>query len=105
MGQRRVTVGTSPVLLANANEKRGSIGVSMPPSTAESGNTGIVYVGKGFVPSSTAGNPNTGDPLAQGSQFQDVEQYDGDTSVFKGQIWAVADTAGQIVIVDETFKG
>lgn len=104
MGQKRVTVGTTPVILVNGNDKRGSIGVSMPPSAVESANTGVVYVGKGFVPSATAGNPNTGDPLTQGSQFQDVEQYAGDPSVFKGQLWAVADTAGQIVVVDETFR-
>lgn len=104
MGQVRVVVGTTPVLLLNSRESRGSLGVSMPPSSIISGNTGVVYVGKGFVPSATAGAPTSGDPLSQGSQFQDVEQFPGDNSVFTGQVWAVSDTAGQVVIVDETFK-
>lgn len=104
MAQKRVLVGTSPVLLANGHLNRRNISVSMPPSAVESANTGVVYIGKGFTPSAVAGNPNTGDPLSQGSQFADSEQFDGDPSVFKGQLWAIADTAAQVIIVDETLS-
>lgn len=104
MAQRRFSVGTSPVLLAQSNPNRGSITVSMPPTSVISGNTGVVFVGKGFVPQAVTGAPNSGDPINQGSQVTDVPQFDGDPSLFKGQWWAISDTADQVLIVDETYK-
>ena len=91
-------------MLANDRPARASINISMPPSAVEAANTGVVYVGKGFVPIASTGEPNSGDPLTQGSQFTDVPQFDGDPSLFKGQYWAIADTASQVVIVDESIK-
>lgn len=103
MAQKRVTVGTSPVLIARDNVNRASINISMIPSSIESGNTGVVYLGKGFVPQAVTGSPSSGDPISQGSQITDVPQFDGDPSIFKGQWWAVADTADQEIIIDEQY--
>lgn len=103
MAQRRITVGTTPVLLAQSRSNRASISISMLPSSVETGNTGTISLGKGFVPSSTVGQPTSGDALTQGTQVTDVPQFEGDPSLFQGQWWGVADTAGQIIVVDETF--
>ena len=104
MAQRRVVVGTSPVLLANFRDSRIGINISMPPTSVVAANTGVVYVGKGFTPSGSAGEPNAGDPLTQGSQFTDTSQFDDDPALFKGQYWATADTASQVLIVDEITR-
>lgn len=105
MAQRRVVVGTTPTLLANDRPARASVNISMPPSSVEPANTGIVFIGKGFVPIASTGQPNSGDPITQGSQFTDAPQFDGDPSLFKGQYWGIADTADQVIIVDEAIKG
>jgi hypothetical protein len=104
MPQRRYVVGTSPVLIANDNKARASISITMLPTAVESGNTGRVHVGKGFIPTATLGAPNQGDILLQGTTISDVPQFEGDPSLFKGQWWAIADTPNQILTVDETFE-
>lgn len=105
MSQRRFTVGTTPVLLANQKANRASFTVTMTPSSVESANTGNVFIGKGFTPSTASDSPNKGDILTQGSSLSDNPQFDGDPSLFLGQWWAVADTANQVLVVDETVKG
>ena len=102
MSQRRISVGTSPEIIAQDNPSRASMSVSMPPTSIISGNTGVIFVGKGFVPQAVTGAPNSCDPISQGSQISDVPQFEGDPSLFKGQWWAVSDTADQVIIVDET---
>ena len=104
MAQRRVVVGTTPVILANYRDSRIGINISMPPTSVVAANTGVVYVRKGFPPSSDNTGPNSGDPLTQGSQFTDTSQFDDDPALFKGQYWAIADTAAQVVIVDEVTR-
>lgn len=73
----------------------------MLPTNVEAGNTGNLFVGKGFTPVATVGSPSQGDILQQAGEIADSANYSGDTSVFKGQYWAVASNAGQVVFVDE----
>ena len=105
MSQRQFTVGTSPVLLANARQSRSSISVTVLPSSVASGNTGVVYVQKDAPASASSGSPVSGDALTQGSQWAETGQYASDPNVFRGQLWAVSDTAGQVVTVDESYGG
>ena len=102
MAQRRMVVGTAPVLIAQDNLARASISITQVPSAVESGNTGQVHLQKQSPPSATAGTPISGDVLTQGATISDIPQFPGDPSLFKGPWWAVADTAGQIIVVDET---
>lgn len=102
MAQRRFSIGTSPEIIANYNEKRASIAITMLPTAIESGNTGRVHIGKGFVPAPTVGAPVQGDIITQGTEITDVPQYKGDPSLFRGQWWAVASAASQVIVVDET---
>lgn len=104
MSARQVTVGTTPVLVANDNIYRTAITITVVPSATFAANTGTVFVAKGGAPSATAGAPSSGDALSQGSQWAEVGQYVNDPNVFKGQVWAVSDTAGQLITVDETFS-
>lgn len=101
MSQRRITVGTTPVLLADFNKYRSFISIILLPTNLEAGNTGNVFIGKGFTPNATVGAPNQGDILQQAGEIADSAKYKGDTSVFKGQYWAVASTSGQVITVDE----
>lgn len=101
MAQRRYVVGTTPVLLAENTPKRTFISIVFLPTNIEAGNTGNLFIGKGFVPSATIGAPTQGDIVQQAGEINDSAKYKGDTSVFKGQYWAVASIANQVVIVDE----
>jgi hypothetical protein len=102
MSQRRITVGTTPVLLADYSPKRSSISIILLPTNIEAGNTGNLFIGKGFVPTPTIGAPTQGDILQQAGELADSSKYQGDSSVFKGQYWGVASAANQIAFVDET---
>lgn len=76
----------------------------MQPSSVESGNTGTVFVGRGFQPSPTVGSPAQGEIIKQADTIGESKSFAEDTSVFKGQIWLVADTAGQVVEVYEASQ-
>lgn len=101
MAQKRVVVGTTPVLIANVNKARASITISMIPTAIEAGNVGRVHIGKGFPPSAILGDADQGDPLIQGTQLVDVAEFPGDPSLFLDQWWATASIVAQIIIVDE----
>lgn len=101
MAQRRYSIGTSPEIIANDNARRASLVITMLPTSIEAGNTGRVHIGKGFPPSATLGAGNQGDPIVQGGQISEGPQFPEDPSVHKGQWWAVASAAGQIIVVDE----
>lgn len=99
----RVSVGTTPTLLLNPNRKRNFWSVTFLPTDIVSGNTGRVHVGKGYQPVATVGSPQQGEILLQGGEVGDEAKYRGDTSVFKGQVWAVASAADQVVEVNEAL--
>lgn len=103
MAQRQITVGVTPVLLARDRLRRDSLNISMPPTSIVPANTGVVYIGKGFAPTAVVGSPVAGDPISQGSQFTETASFPNDPTVFNGQLWAVADTAGQIIVIDEVI--
>lgn len=101
MAQRKVVVGTTPTLLADYNAKRAAISITFSPTNIEAGNTGNLFVGKGFPPVNTVGSPQQGDVLQQAGGLVDSKKFENDTSVFKGQWWATASIANQVVVVDE----
>jgi hypothetical protein len=101
MAQRRIVVGTDPVLIAENSPKRTYISIILLPTNIEAGNTGNVFIGKGFAPVNTIGSPMQGDIIQSAGGISDSAKYKGDTSVFKGQYWAVASVAGQVLMVDE----
>lgn len=102
MVQARFSIGTSPVLIVPANKKRSSITVEMLPTSIESGNSGIVHLRFDSAPTITVGDPSQGDLLLQGNMFNMVENYEYDPGVLKGNLYALASIAGQIIMVTET---
>lgn len=103
---RNITVGTTPVNLANhANGKRLSIVISMLPGSAAAANTGTISIAKGRQPTSaTPGTGNNGEIwLRPGGNHVDDAQTRPGIKVWQGEYWAISDTAGQIVTVDEVY--
>ncbi|MGH7174805.1 MAG: hypothetical protein ACREGR_00400, partial [Minisyncoccia bacterium] len=98
---RTVFIGTNPVLLSSPNARRRYWTLEFTPSSIVAGNTGHVFVGRGFVPTATIGDPNQGDVLNPGAAIDETPTYAGDPSVYKGEIWAVADAANQQCTYDE----
>ena len=103
MAQRRYAIGTTPEIIGNHEKDRSSMSITMLPTAIESGNTGRIHVGRGFPPSAVLGATNQGDVLVQGGQILDVAQFPKDPSLHKGQWWAIASAADQIIIVDENI--
>ncbi|MDE1925360.1 MAG: hypothetical protein KGH79_04260 [Patescibacteria group bacterium] len=98
---RTLFIGTTPVLVSSPNPNRQYWRLEFTPSSVVAGNTGHVFVGRGFVPNGVVGDPNQGDVLNPGAFIDEETNYPGDTSVFKGAIWAVADAASQQTTYDE----
>ena len=101
MAAKRVTVGTTPVQIALPNDNRIGISIEMIPASEESANTGIVHISKDGAPSITSGDPVAGQVLQESDVFQDRQNFKDDPSVYNGAWWAIADTAGQILSVDD----
>lgn len=98
---RTVTIGTVPILLYDANKTRTRWTIQFIPSSIITGNTGKIYVGRGFVPTATDGDANSGEILNAGSSIEEKKQWDADVLPWKGQIWVVASIAGQICEADQ----
>lgn len=98
---RQYTIGTSPVLISGPNPKRLRFTFEFTPSSVIAGNTGLIFFGRGFIPNAVLNDPNQGDVLNAGASIEEVKSFDGDTRPYKGALWAVSDTADQIITYDE----
>lgn len=96
-------VGTTPVLLSAGSKGRGSWSVSFLSTAIVAGNTGLIFVGRGFQPTPTLGAPSSGDVLQSGGQVGQTTSYYGDTSIWKGDIWVVASIAAQQIVFEESY--
>ena len=102
---RTLTIGTTPVQLFHPNANRLRWTLSFTPSSIAAGNTGLIFVGRGFIPNATVGDANQGDVLNAGASIEEKKQFDGDTLPYKGAIWIVANSASQQVTADEQASG
>ncbi len=98
-----VFIGTTPVILANAQKERVRWTIEFTPVGIVAGNTGHVFVGRGFPPNAVVGDPNQGDVLNPGASIEEKKQYADDSLPYKGVLWAVADAADQQCSFDETL--
>lgn len=76
----------------------------MSPTDVAVGNTGIIFIGRGFVPAAAAGNANQGETLIQGASIEEVKEFEGDARPYKGPIWGISDTAAQQIVVEEEVE-
>lgn len=96
-------VGTSPKLMLGPNLTRRGWTATFPPSQLFAANTGRIHLGLGFIPSTVVGSPDQGFVLIPGSFIGDEKLWEQDKGVYRGEIWAVASIAGQLLWVDEEW--
>lgn len=102
---RTEIIGTTPKVILNANTKRVRWSLQFAPSSVNPTNTGFIFVGRGFIPNATIGDPNQGEVLNSGAYIEEKKQFAEDTLPYKGAIWAVSGTADQQVVIDEQSEG
>lgn len=102
---RTIIIGTSAIQLLHPNVNRVRWTLSFTPSSIASGNTGKIFVGRGFIPIATVGDANQGDVLNAGASIEEKKVYAEDSQPYKGPIWIISDTASQQVTVDEQSAG
>ena len=96
-----ITIGTTPLILLNPNKNRVRWSFQFVPSSIISGNTGKIYLGRGFIPNATDGDPNQGESLIAGAAIEEKKQFKEDVLPYKGPIWIVASAASQIAVLEE----
>lgn len=94
-------IGTTPEVLLNPNPKRRRWWIQLLPVSVDTGNTGRVFVARGFVPAASPDDSMCGEVLIQSASIEEKEQYAGDPAVYKGAIWVVADAASQTIVYEE----
>ncbi len=68
---RTITVGTNPIQLLHPNANRLRWTITYTPSSIAAGNTGKLFVGRGFIPNASVGDANQGDVLNAGSSIEE----------------------------------
>ncbi len=99
----QIVVGTTPKMLLGPNLTRRGWTATFPPSQLFAANTGRIHLGLGFIPSTVVGAPDQGFVLIPGSFIGDEKLWEQDKGVYRGEIWAVASIAGQLLWVDEEW--
>ena len=102
---RTVIISKTPQILSSPDAKRSYWQLQMLPTGVAAGNTGKVFIGLGLIPNAVVGDPNQGEILISGAETGQTKAYDTDPSVWKGIIWAVADTDNQECTFDEDDEG
>ena len=97
-------VGTTPVLLFEKNEKRKRISMQVQSTNVDANNTGKTFIGYGHQPVATVGHPSQGEILMQSDAIDQPGASGILDKKYKGQVWAVSDTASQSVSIDEEIE-
>lgn len=95
------TIGTTPVCILPANDKRRRWYIQFIPSSIQANNTGLIFLGRGFQPVATVGHASQGEVLNAGAAIEEVKEFMDDSRPYKGNIFIVSDTAGQQCVVEE----
>ena len=99
----QIRVGTTAKLLLGPNLTRRGWTATFPPTQLFAANTGRIHLGLGFIPSTVVGAPDQGFVLIPGSFIGDEKLWEQDKGVYRGEIWAIASVAGQLLWVDEEW--
>ena len=92
---------TTPTLLLNPNPKRTKFSVQMQAELVDAANTGMIFVGIGFQPTPTVGEPLQGEVLIQSAVIERPRVGEPLTEREKGAVWAVSNAANQTLVVEE----
>ncbi len=94
-------IGTNSICALSANPKRRRWYIQFMPTSVQSGNTGLIFLGRGFTPVATVGHASQGEVLKAGASIEEVKEYEGDVRPYKGNIFIISDTANQQCIIEE----
>ena len=97
-------VGTTTKQIVMPRINRTGLQIIMLSSDRIPGNTGTVFIGVGFPPTAVNGDPNQGKTLKAGGSITYQEQYPGDPSIPHSEVYAIADTANQVIeIIEDAY--
>ncbi len=100
--QRTIDVGTVPVQVLPANPRRKSWYVQFLSFGQDSGNTGRIFVARGFRPVATENHPSQGQPVTTGGNAGDNINNVLPKCPYLGDIWVVAENASQTIEIFES---
>src|SRR5712692_1824017 len=95
------SIGTAAKRILEYSPYRTNLQIFMLATDRIAGNTGVVFIGVGFPPTAVNGDPNQGKSLKSAGSITWQEAYPGDPSVPKLEVYAIADSANQIIEVIE----
>lgn len=98
----RVVVGTTPIQLAWSNPRRKKWEAEFLPASIIAGNTGKVYIKRGSAPVASDTSNTWDHVLNSGAAVGDNIDDSSPESPWKGAIYAVSDTADQVLTFLET---
>ncbi len=96
-----IIINKNSLVTLPTNPKRNKFLLEFTPSSIAAGNTGKIFVGRGFTPVPTVGDPNQGEVLNAGSEILETANYAGDPNVTQSSITIVSDTDGQQITIDD----
>lgn len=97
----KIVIGTEPVQLASPNRKRKRWELQFVPASIEAGNTGLIYIGRGYPPSTNADSPSKDHVLNSGSSVGDNVDALLPECPYKGAVFAISDTTSQVCTMFE----
>ncbi len=100
----RVTVGTTPRQILRPNPKRIKWEVQFVPSSIIAGNTGLVFISRGGPAGGVADLATADETLNAGASTTENLKDGSSEERVKDEVWAVSDTAGQIINVSEDIE-
>ncbi|HRY62687.1 MAG TPA: hypothetical protein P5056_02880 [Candidatus Paceibacterota bacterium] len=97
----RITIGTEAKQILAANPKRKRWELQMIPQSIEAGNTGYIYIGKGYPPSTNSDSMAKDAILSDGASVGDNVDALLEKCPYTGAVWAVATIAAQVCTLFE----
>jgi len=98
----RLIIGIEPVQLSWGNPKRKSWEIQFIPSSIIATNTGNIFVKRGSAPKADLASNTYDAVLNAGASTGDNVDKTAKEADFKGSLWAISDTADQVVTFEES---
>ncbi len=97
----RIVIGTSPKQLAWYNPKRRKWELQFIPSSIIATNTGKIYLKRGSAPKADDTSNTWDHVLNSGAAVGDNMDEQQKECAWKGDVWAISDTADQVCTMEE----
>ncbi len=100
-----IDIGTEAKQVLKANLKRRSWFVQFYANSQDAGNSGRIFVARGFRPVPTENHPSQGQPVTPGGYTGDNIELILPECPYKGDVWVAAENANQTIEVFEDVIG